>query len=202
MEKIVVEDKEKNQAIKRLTDIIPLEECYYIDKEEEGKLFKNKKIKIIAIKKEEVRDYIKNYLSEIGRLMQIQIYAEIRQEDECINVSIVCDNSPILIGREGKNIDALQLLLRQSLQKQTGIRIKVNIDASDYKLKKQKRLEKEIKRIAEEVLNTKIDVKLDSMNSYDRRIVHSIISNYDNLETVSTGETPNRYVTIKYRESK
>ncbi len=202
MEKIIVEDKEKDQAIKKLMEITPLEECYYIESEEETKLFKSKKIKITAIRKEEVRDYIKNYLSEIGKLMQIQIYAEIREEDDIINVSIVCDNNPILIGREGKNIEALQILIRQSLQKQTGLRIKVNIDASDYKLKKQKRLEQEIKKIAKEVLNSKIDVKLDPMNSYDRRIVHSVISSYDNLETISIGEIPNRYVTIKYRESK
>lgn len=202
MEKIIVEDKEKDQAIKKLMEITPLEECYYIESEEETKLFKSKKIKITAIRKEEVRNYIKNYLSEIGKLMQIQIYAEIREEDDIINVSIVCDNNPILIGREGKNIEALQILIRQSLQKQTGLRIKVNIDASDYKLKKQKRLEQEIRKIAKEVLNSKIDVKLDPMNSYDRRIVHSVISSYDNLETISIGEIPNRYVTIKYRESK
>ena len=133
--------------------------------------------------------------------MGIEINVEIREEDGVINVGIVTDNSPILIGKEGKNIDALQLLLRQSVSNQVGKRIKINVDASDYKLKKQKRLEREIKNIACEVLKSRVAAKLDPMNSYDRRIVHSIVSTFDNLETESSGEAPNRYVTIKYKEN-
>ena len=78
--------------------------------------------------------------------------------------------------------------------------IKVNLDASSYKKKKEEYFEREIKKIAKEVLNTKIDVKLDPMNSYNRRIVHNIVSKFKNLETESVGEEPNRYTIIKYKE--
>lgn len=200
MEKIVVEDKEKDAAFSKLVSLCPLDNCYYIENEEEGNLFKSKKSKIIAVRKSDVRDYIKNYLLEIGNLMEIQIHSEIHEKDDILNVNIVSDNSPILIGREGKNIEALQLLLRQSLYRQTGIRIKINVDVSDYKLKKQKRLEREIKTIAHEVLNSKIDAKLDPMSAYDRKIVHLVASKFEELETESLGESPNRYVMIKYRK--
>ncbi len=201
MEKIVIEDKEKENAYKKLEEITSLVDLYYNETMEEGKLFKSGKCKIEAIKKEDVKQYIKEFLSKIGELMEIELHSEIRMEEDVINVSIISDNSPILIGREGKNLDALQTLLRQSLKNQTNMLIKVNLDASDYKLKKQKRLEREIKNIAHEVLKTKIDAKLDPMNAFDRRIVHSVISAYENLVTESLGEAPNRYVTIKYKEN-
>ncbi len=201
MEKIVIEDKEKENAYKKLEEVASLTELYYKETVEEGKLFKSGKCKIEAIKKEDVKQYIKEFLNKIGELMEIELHSEIRIDEDIINVSIISDNSPIMIGREGKNLDALQTLLRQSLSNQTNMLIKVNLDASDYKLKKQKRLEREIKNIAREVLKTKIDAKLDPMNAFDRRIVHSVISTYDNLETESLGEVPNRYVTIKYKEN-
>lgn len=201
MEKIVIEDKEKENAYKKLEEVASLTELYYKETVEEGKLFKSGKCKIEAIKKEDVKQYIKEFLNKIGELMEIELHSEIRIDEDIINVSIISDNSPILIGKEGKNLDALQTLLRQSLSNQTNMLIKVNLDASDYKLKKQKRLEREIKNIAREVLKTKIDAKLDPMNAFDRRIVHSVISTYDNLETESLGEVPNRYVTIKYKEN-
>lgn len=200
MEKIIIEDKEKENAYKKLEEIAPLTELYYKETIEEGKLFKSGKCIIEVIKKENVKQYIKEFLNKVGELMEIELHSEIRMDEDILNVSIISDNSPILIGREGKNLEALQTLLRQSLKNQTNMLIKVNLDASDYKLKKQKRLEREIKNIAREVLKTKIDVKLDPMNAFDRRIVHSIISNYENLETESLGEAPNRYVTIKYKE--
>lgn len=202
LNKIVIEEKDKNIAYQKLEEVAPLENLYYEEViETEGKLFKSTKYKITAIKKEDIKKYIKEYLQTVGNLMDIEINTEIREEEEVINVGIVTDNSPILIGKEGKNIDALQLLLRQSVSNQIGTRIKINLDASDYKLKKQKRLEREIKNIAREVLKSKVDAKLDPMNSYDRRIVHSIVSTYDNLETESSGEAPNRYVMIKYKEN-
>ena len=201
MEKIVLEDKEKHLVYEKLKAITSLDNVYYKEEVEEAKLFKSAKYRLIVVKKEDVKEYIHDYLITIGNLMNIEIHPEIREDEDVLNISIVSNNSPILIGREGKNINALQTLLRQSVNNQVGISIKMNLDASDYKLKKQKRLEREIKNIAREVLKTKIDAKLDPMSAYDRRIVHSVISNYENLETKSIGEQPNRYVTIKYKEN-
>ena len=68
------------------------------------------------------------------------------------------------------------------------------------KVNKEKRLEREIKKIAKEVITSKIEAKLDPMNSYDRRLVHTIIAEYEDLETESFGENPNRYVVIRHKE--
>ena len=75
------------------------------------------------------------------------------------------------------------------------------LDVSNYKKHKEKRLMLLAKNIAKEVLKTGVEVNLDPMNSYERRIVHNTLSNFKNIVTESSGEEPNRYVVIKKRES-
>lgn len=154
--------------------------------------------KMTVVKKEDIVNYIKDYIKTIGSKMNIDIKLEVRENDDIFSVTMVSNNNPILIGKDGRTINSIQLLLRQALQNQTGMDIKVNLDASNYKAKKIKKFEFEIKNIVREVQKTKTDAKLDPMNSYQRRIVHSLISNFSNVETESVGEEPNRCVVIKY----
>jgi len=154
--------------------------------------------KMTVIKKEEIIDFIKEYIKTIGSKMNLDIKLEVRESDDIFSVTMVSNNNPILIGKDGRTINSIQLLIRQALQNQTGIAIKVNLDASNYKAKKVKKFEFEIKNIVREVQKTKTDAKLDPMNSYQRRLVHSLISNFSNVETESVGEEPNRCVVIKY----
>ena len=93
---------------------------------------------------------------------------------------------------------SLQFLLRQSLNNQVGFDVKVNLDASNYRAKKVKNFEYQIKNIVREVQKTKTDTKLDPMNSYQRRIVHALLADFSNVTTESVGEEPNRCVVIKY----
>ena len=78
--------------------------------------------------------------------------------------------------------------------------IKVNVDASNYKKKKEENFERDMKRILKEVQKTHIETKLDPMNSYKRRIVHNLASKFKNIKTESVGEEPNRFTIIKYEE--
>ena len=71
---------------------------------------------------------------------------------------------------------------------------------NEYKEKREKSLEGLAKRVAREVAATKIEVKLDSMNSYERRIIHNILTNNKRVYTESEGEEPNRYVVVKPKE--
>lgn len=160
--------------------------------EEEGK------VKVDIIKKEDVINYIKEYISNVAKSMNLEIYLEVRESEEIFNVVMISNNNSILIGKDGRTLNSLQTLIRQSIQNETGFNVKVNLDASNYRAKKVKYFEYDIKNIVREVQKTKMDIKLDPMNSYQRRIVHSLVSNYDNIETESVGEEPNRCVVIKY----
>lgn len=154
--------------------------------------------KMNVIKKEDVIEYVKEYIKAIGSGMNVDIQLEVREDEDIFTVTMVSNNNPILIGKEGRTMNAIQFLLRQSIQNQTGMAVKINLDASNYRAKKVKRFEYEIKNIVREVQKTKTDAKLDPMNSYQRRIVHSLLSDFNNVTTESVGEEPNRCVVIKY----
>lgn len=153
---------------------------------------------IEVVKKEDVKLFIKEYLNNVLEKMNLEVNLELREEENIFNVTMVSNNNPVLIGKEGKNLNSLQNLLRQSLNNQVGFDVKVNLDASNYRAKKIKGFEYQIKNIVREVQKTKIDTKLDPMNSYERRIVHALLSGFSNVTTESVGEEPNRCVVIKY----
>lgn len=157
-------------------------------------------VKVDIVKKEDIINFIKEYIQNVAKSMNLEMNLEVRESEDIFNVVMISNNNSILIGKEGRTLNSLQLLIRQAIQNETGFNIKVNLDASNYRAKKIKYFEYDIKNIVREVQKTKLDIKLDPMNSYQRRIVHSLVSNYDNIETESVGEEPNRCVVIKYIE--
>lgn len=162
---------------------------------QENNLFKMNVVKII-----DIEVFIKQYLNELLNQLNVKASVSVFEEDKIFNINIKTKDNSIMIGKDGKNLSAIQFILRQTLRNITSFNIKINIDISNYKQRKQYFFEKDIKKIINEVLSTKTDTKLDPMNSYQRRIVHNVASNYYNIETISSGEEPERYVTIKYIE--
>lgn len=73
----------------------------------------------------------------------------------------------------------------------------MNLDASDYKDKQVSHLERLAKNIAREVRNTGREVVMDNMNSYERRIVHNVLTDFNGVTTISEGEEPNRHIIVK-----
>ena len=132
--------------------------------------------------------------------MGLETKFEINEDEDVFSVKMFSNNNPILIGKDGRTLTSLQALLRQSLSNQIKFNVKINLDASNYKIKKERFFEKDIKNIINDVIKSKDEVKLDPMNSYKRRIVHSVASEYYNIETESFGEEPERYVVIRYVE--
>lgn len=153
-----------------------------------------------VVKKDNVKEYIRNYLEKITTEMGLETKFEINEDEGVFSVKMFSNNNPILIGKEGRTLTSLQALIRQSISNQIKFNIKINLDASNYKIKKERFFEKDIKNIINDVMKSKDEIKLDPMNSYKRRIVHSIASEYYNIETESFGEEPERYVVIRYVE--
>ena len=153
-----------------------------------------------VVKKSDVSEFINEYLTEITKQMGIDAKINIMEEDGIFNVKMYSDSNPILIGKDGRTLNALQILIRQTLSNKIRFNVKVNLDASNYKQRKEKYFERNIKDIINDVIKNKVETKLDPMNSYTRRLVHSIASDYYNIETESFGEEPNRYVVIRYVE--
>ena len=129
--------------------------------------------------------------------MGLNVEFEIQKRENYIKVNMISDNNSILIGKNGRTMSSLQTLLRNSLQNKLGTKINVILDANDYKEKQQKNIERLAVKLAREVRKTKVEVKMDSMNSYERRLVHNALTNFKGVTTISEGEEPNRYVIIK-----
>ncbi len=200
--KYEVVEKTKEDALEELKIITEkeLNELYFSEQEvESGSIIKKKKYKINAVKKEEVIEYIKNYFNHLSYFSNINIKSEVRENEDIISVILVSNNNPVLIGKDGKNLNSIQMMLRTALTNQTGQNIKINIDAANYKNKKLKYLERDIKNIIREIKSTKEDATLDPMNSFERRFVHNLVSEHEDLMSESTGAGKERKITIKYK---
>lgn len=203
MEKHKFTGKTKEEAIQTAKESLQEMEENLIIKELEttkGGLFKSKKVEIEVIEKREVVRYIKEYLVKILKAMGLTVNIEVKNKEEVPKYIIFSDNDALLIGKNGKNLKALSIIVSQHLTKELGKTFKFAIDVNEYKEKREKSLESLAKRIAREVATTKIEVKLDSMNSYERRIIHNALTNNKRVYTESEGEEPNRYVVVKPKE--
>ena len=203
MEKHRYIGKTKEEAIEKATiDLQETENNLIINELEEvkGGLFKSKKVEIEVVERREVVKYIKEYLNKLLKNLGFTANIEIKNKEEVPVYTIYSDNDALLIGKNGKNLKALSIIVAQHIMRETGHHFKFNIDINSYKEKREKSLENLAKRVAREVATTKIPVKLDSMNSYERRIIHNILTDNKKVYTESEGEEPNRCVVIKPKE--
>lgn len=201
MEKHRFVGKTYEEAVnKAKIELQELEENLIINVIDEKKSLLSKKCEIEVIEKREIKNFIKEKLVNILREMGYQAEVEIQVKQDIPTYRIYSNNDSLLIGKGGKNLEALQIVLRQIVNTKTGINYKFFLDVSDYKEKNEHHLEVLARRLAREVATTKIEVKMDSMNSYERRIVHNVLTNNKKVYTESVGEEPNRCVVIKPRE--
>lgn len=204
LNKYIYEDKTIEKALEKcLNDLnVNKDDIYYKEEIQKGSLLKVSKAIIEVIKKDDIKILINNFIKEIGKYINLTIKTDIYFTDENIKVILDSENNAVLIGKNGKMLNSIQTLLKKHIENETSMNLKVYIDIENYKQKKIENLEKNVRKIINEVLLTKIDAKLDEMNSYERRIVHNIVSEYDFIISESFGETPHRYVVIKYVEGK
>lgn len=203
MEKHKYVGKMKEEAIN--TAKIELQEVednlIIIEKDEvKGGLFKSKKVEVEVIEKREVIKFLKDYMISLLKDLGFNANIEVKKQDEVPNYIIYSDNDALLIGKAGKNLNAFSIVVNQALKKEINVPFKFVIDVSDYKEHHQKQIEILAKKVAREVATTKVEAKMDSMNSYERRIVHNVLANNKRVYTESVGEEPNRAVVIKPRD--
>lgn len=201
MENKIYTGKTKEEAISNaLIDLNAKQDEVIIVEQETKKTLFNKKIEILAITKSELNKEIKDFLYKIVKYMGFDCNIEIKTRDTQIIYNIISSTSSVLIGKNGKTIDALHTLASQMISTKYNIFYKFNIDVNDYKNQRKSRLEKLAKYTAKDVAKSKQPVNLEPMNSYERRIIHNALTNSKDVITQSEGEEPNRYVVIKPKE--
>lgn len=203
MNKYYYEGKTKENAVElALEELKITEEDLIINEIEEKSGLLKKSVKIEVLNMNEIIAFIKETLTEITKNMSVEANLEVRRRDNNISITIFSDNNSILIGKNGKNVAALQLLIRQMVNSKLKDSIGIILDVGNYKEKRVKSIEYLAKKLAREAYKTKTEVTMDSMNSYERRIVHEVLSDDKYVYTESIGEEPNRKIVIKLKEEK
>ena len=201
MKKYIYEGKNFEEVkTKALQELNVKEEDTIINilEEKQGLLKKNVKIEITTV--QDIINFIKETINKILDLMNISANLEVRRRDNNIEIKIFSEHNSILIGHEGRTLDSFQNIIRQIVSHEIDDKYRVMIDIENYRDKKVSNLERTAKRIAREVKLTKVETKLEPMNSYERRIVHNALSKNKYVYTESVGEEPNRCVVIKLKE--
>ena len=180
-------------------DLQELEENLIIKTKEEKKTLLSKKVEIEVVEKREVKEYLKRIIKSTLKDMGLDVEIEISMNNDVPTYRLFSTNDALLIGKDGKNLKALTIVINQMLKKEIDTSYKFLIDVSDYQQRTDKHIENLARKLAREVKETKIEVKMDKMNSYQRRIVHNALSNNRYVYTESVGEEPNRCVVIKPR---
>ena len=154
---------------------------------------------ITVIKKEEI-EIAKEFIENI--LIKSKINAKVNaiQEDNLIKISIEGKEATCLIGRRGETLDAVQFLTGLALNKiNKDSHMRVLVDIENYRSKREESLVRYARKVAREVAKTRRTKKLDYMNPYERRIVHSALQNDKYVITYSEGTDPYRRLVIEYK---
>ena len=199
MEKIIKDGKVTEEVLEEILteNNLTKDEIVYTSHDKKGKLFQGTLKEVTVYKKTDINDAIKEFLKEIIENMGLEVSFETTTKDERTTIKMYSNNNPIIIGKNGHTLKALEILAKQKIQNDTGIFYKINLDVSNYKERIQKSIERLAKITAKEVAKTKIPVALDNMTSYERRIVHNVLTDFKGVKTESEGEEPNRHVVIK-----
>lgn len=142
----------------------------------------------------------KKYLLQLLNDLCLEGTIEVQSTKKLVTFNINSNNNGMIIGREGKTLQAIQTLTSQVVNQYTKNHLKVLVDINGYKQQQNQKIEYFVRKIAKEVTQTKIDVKLDAMNAYDRRLIHQTLSDWKHIKTVSEGVDPDRYIVIKYKK--
>lgn len=142
----------------------------------------------------------KNFLKQMIEDMGIDCDIESRTEGNMIKFNIMCSEESdigIIIGKRGETLDSLQYIVNLVTNRNADTYIRVILDCNQYRSKRERSLQKLARRLADKAIQTGRDIKLEPMNPYERRIIHTYLQNDENVNTFSQGNEPNRRVIIK-----
>ena len=122
----------------------------------------------------------------------------VKGEDNTYKVELVGEDLGYLIGRRGDTLDAIQHLANYSVGRNVDGHIRINVDAEDYRAKREDSLRKYARKKAQQVLKARRRTTLEPMNAYERHVIHAALQDMENITTHSTGTEPNRRVVIEY----
>ena len=191
--------KTVEEAVKTAAETLGVDSLHlvYEVKEEKKSLFK-KSATIAVYEDEDAATYAEEYLKGALKALGVDIETEAVLEDGIIKISIDSDANPIIIGKNGRTLQAFNEITKFAVSTKFRKRFRILLDVGGYKEDKYARIERMVTRLAKQVIRDKADTTLDPMTPDERRVVHNTLSGWEHIKTESSGEGADRAVTIKY----
>ncbi|MCL2558138.1 MAG: protein jag [Treponema sp.] len=144
---------------------------------------------------EEVREFVSQVIAKMGYAGQVSI---LFREESKLGLKIDSDHSAILIGKKGKNIDALQLLANVYARQKGHDDMRIVLDSENYRIRREESLVRLAYAMADRVGETRSSVLLEPMNPFDRRLIHTTLNDIAHVETKSEGDGLYKRVRVSF----
>ena len=144
---------------------------------------------------EKIEVFLKGLLEHMG---SNAVPHAVKVDERTYKVELTGEDLGYLIGRRGDTLDALQHLANYSVGRNVEGHIRINVDAEDYREKREDSLRRYARKKAQQVLKNRRRTTLEPMNAYERHVIHAALQDMENITTHSTGTEPNRRVVIEY----
>ena len=189
-------EEEKSQDVVQNTDYELKEENEEISTDE---IDMEEAVKTLEEENEEILSAAREFISKILETLELENIVEMELEDNTLNINVNGDENRlgILIGKRGVTLDSIQYILNLLVNKKSSRYIRVNLDSSGYREKRKETLINLANKMANKVTKTGRSVKLEPMNSYERKIIHTALQDYEGVLTHSEGKDPFRKVVIQ-----
>lgn len=199
----VLENEEKRSFFSILTPRVVKVEMKLKEPKEEKKEVKVKKIiKLTADEVTQAEENIKTFMDEILKELPEDTTYKVSNDEIGIKVEMSNKNLGFLIGYRGETLYAFQNILSAIAGKGIDKKVRVILDIEGYKEKREKTLEELAEKVAKTVIRTRRSIKLEPMQAYERKIIHSKLQGNNKVKTESIGEEPNRRIIISLNRTK
>lgn len=188
-----IKPKEKN-AEELKTEII-IEKTTNTDSNSSKKVKFDRPDDLVEVKEHAAIDFLRETTEKMGLKLSFKAY----ENDSNVYVDIEGKDAGTIIGKRGQTLDAIQYLTSLVVNKKKEGYVRVVLDAENYRAKREKTLEQLANRLADKVVKTKKNVRLEPMNPYERMVIHATLQKNSKVTTRSEGEEPYRRVVIELK---
>ena len=159
-----------------------------------------REVELNQAEQNKAKENLENFLKDFVLQLPKEAKYEIESTANSIKVNITSENLGYLIGYRGETLYALQNILSAIAGKGIENRVRVILDIEGYKAKREKTLENLAEKVAKTVIRTRKPIKLEPMQAYERKIIHSKLQKNAKVETISEGEEPHRRIVVSLKK--
>jgi spoIIIJ-associated protein len=214
MKVIEVEGKSKDEAVRKAADMLGIHHSKIRESDievlDEGKsgifgfgVSRSAKIRVsYSIEMSEISDVAREVTTAIFEKMGIDVrIRDIHESESKVYIELESENSGLIIGKKGKTLESIQLIVNMIVNHKTQSEKKIIVDIESYRAKRERSLKKLSQEIAEKVARSGRPFSLEPMNPFERRLVHMTLQNHEKVVTKSEGQGSLRKVKVYPRNS-